>query len=158
MDIQHLRLDNNKTSCRGAIYIDTIFYGVTMEDPVRTEKIPKITAIPAGEYEVIFRDEPSTKREQYRAKYDWFHNHLWLQNVPGYQWVYIHIGNYPKNSDGCLLVNNILYSDDNSKEGQSTDAFRKFYLKVKSALDKEENVKIIIKNVFQAVGQEILSE
>jgi len=29
---------------------------------------------------------------------------LWLQNVPNFEYVYLHIGNVVENSEGCVLV------------------------------------------------------
>jgi len=159
MQITVLRLDNNSTSCRGVIYIDNTLYGVTMEDSIRDKKISTITGIPAGSYKVKYQKEPTKLTQKYRARYEgWFYNHLMLLNVPGYKSVYIHIGNEPKNTDGCILVNNIMYCDRAEFSGQSTDAFRKFYQKVCAAINRDDAVEIEIRNSFVLVGQEIIKE
>jgi len=154
--ITSFRLDNNSISCRGVIYIDSELFGITMEDPIRDKKIPAITGIPAGSYKIKYQEEPTKLTVKYRNLYDWFNNHLMLVDVPGYQSVYIHIGNYPRNTDGCILINNILTASDPSMCGQSTDAFRKFYLKVSAAINRGDDVEIEIRNSFARIGQEII--
>ena len=158
MKITHFRLDNNATSCRGVVYIDPVLYGFIMEDPIRDKKISTITGIPAGTYGIVYQESPTKLTQKYRAKYSWFNKHLMLKDVPGYQSVYIHIGNYPRNTDGCLLINNIAYANDSKMLGQSTDAYRKFYQKVSAELNRGGKVTIEIKNTFELIGQEIIKE
>jgi len=163
MKITVLRIDNQSSStkpisCRSLAYIDGVLECGIIEDPVREKKIAKITAIPAGVYEVKLRKEITPKTQDYRDKYDWFNWHLHIQDVPGYSGIYCHIGNYPSNSDGCLLCNNIFYADEPSKMGQSTDSFRKFYQKVVAALEGGDKVMIDIRNVFESIGQNIIPE
>lgn len=159
MNIELLRLDNNEKSARGAIYIDGVLQCWTIEDPIRKEKIKAETGIPAGTYEIKFRDEPdSPKNQRYRNKYDWFRWHLWLQNVPNYQYVYIHIGNTPEDSEGCILVAADWDWSRKNFIGNSTNTFKTLYLKVLAAMDRGEKVEIRIRNVFESIGQKVLSE
>ena len=76
-----------------------------LEDVFRDVKIPSETRIPAGTYQIKLRAEGSTY-ERYVAKYGARHKKgmLWLQNVPNYEWIYIHIGNKHADTAGCLLV------------------------------------------------------
>jgi len=164
MKLTVLRLDNQSSStkpvsCRSLAYIDGVLECGIMEDPVREKKIAKITAIPAGVYEVKIRQDITPKTIDYRERYpDWFDKHLHIQDVPGYSGIYIHIGNKPKNSDGCLLVNNIFYTNDPTKMGDSTNTFRKFYQKIVSAIESGDKVMIDIRNVFESIGQNIIPE
>ncbi len=156
MHIKHFRLDNNKTSCRGVIYIDGELFGFVMEDPIREVKIPGETGIPAGIYQVVYQERLTGKTTAYRRKFDWFDKHLMLKDVPNYVDVYDHIGNFPKDSKGCRLITNIMTANDPTQLGQSTPTFKRYYLKVKAALDRGEVVTTEIVNLFEDVGQEIL--
>lgn len=64
----------------------------TLEDTVRQIKIPKVTAIPAGRYRVVAGVFSSVK--QIRPL---------LLNVPNFQGVFIHVGNKPEDTEGCIL-------------------------------------------------------
>lgn len=85
----------------GKFYVDGNYYGETCEDtvreipgvPVSQWKQPKVTAIPAGEYEVVLRYSPKYKRITPH-----------LKDVDGFEWVLIHSGNSAKDTDGCILL------------------------------------------------------
>jgi hypothetical protein len=77
----------------GKLYINGAFHCFTLEDRVREVKIPKVTAIPKGKYEVIINF--SNRFQQMMPL---------LLNVPNFQGVRIHSGNYSTDTDGCLLV------------------------------------------------------
>jgi hypothetical protein len=66
-----------------------------------------------------------------------------LLEVPGYQGVLIHIGNYPKDTDGCVLVG---YNTKKGAVMNSTQAFWKLYDILKAADDKKEEIWITITN------------
>lgn len=61
--------------------------------PVSVWKIPKVTAIPAGTYQLELYDSPKHGA-----------NTLRLVGVPGFDEVEIHEGNKPEDTDGCILV------------------------------------------------------
>ena len=56
-------------------------------------KIPGLTAIPAGEYEVKLTYSPAFKRVTPE-----------IMNVPGFTGVRLHGGNRPEDTEGCPLV------------------------------------------------------
>jgi hypothetical protein len=64
--------------------------GVTLEPPKRDEKP---CAIPVGTYDVHIRFSPK-------------HNRMLphVDDVPGFSEIEIHIGNFPQDTEGCLLV------------------------------------------------------
>lgn len=65
----------------------------TLEDVCRKEKIRGMTAIPCGRYEIVIAWSDRFQRLMPR-----------LLNVPFYTGVLIHNGNYPTDTDGCILV------------------------------------------------------
>lgn len=77
----------------GKLYRNDEFICDTLEDKVRDSKIPKVTAIPFGNYQVIFNW--SNKFQKYMPL---------LLNVPNYEGIRIHAGNYDTDTEGCILV------------------------------------------------------
>ena len=121
----------------------------TLEDQHNEPKIPKETRIPAGRYEIKLRKVESPLTKKYRSKYPWFTWHLWLHDVPGFEFVYIHIGNTDDHTDGCILVGDGALSNANEENGSvpsSRPAFRRLYDEILSAFDEGEQVFITIED------------
>lgn len=132
------RLFQGSDSTLGALYLSkekpTCFI---IEDEHRDVKVKGETRIDAGVYEVIKKTDVTPLTEKYRKKFDWFDFHLELQNVPRHKYIYIHIGNYEKNTDGCLLTNfdGKMLATGEYQGGRSTDAFKKVYQEVEKMLE-----------------------
>ena len=81
----------------GRLYVDGKLFCNTLEDTVRDlsreKKIPGKTAIPYGEYKVIFNWSPKFGRNLPR-----------LLNVPCFDGILIHPGNSADDSSGCVLI------------------------------------------------------
>jgi hypothetical protein len=87
-----IRDDQNDVRTIGAMFDGTERICETLELPWRGNQ-RGISCIPEGGYECKVADSPSRGYPVY-----------WLQNVPGRQDVQIHIGNFPKDIRGCILV------------------------------------------------------
>lgn len=109
----------------GKLYVDGVFHCFTLEDKVRDVKIPHITAIPKGKYEVVITF--SNRFQQLMPL---------LLNVPGFEGVRIHWGNYSKDTDGCILLGS---SKAVNMIGNSQAAYKKFFAMFKSASKKEKS-------------------
>ena len=83
-------------------------------------KIQNLTAIPAGRYRVVIDFSPHFNRELPH-----------VLNVPGFDGIRIHIGNFAKDTDGCLLVGTGV---TNMGVSGSTIAFAAFFPKLQNAL------------------------
>lgn len=140
------RLDFNDKSTIGVLLDNNKqFTSFAVEDTYREEKIKSVTRIPAGKYEIKQREVLSGKTKQYRSRYDWFEWHLELQDVPNFEYVYIHIGNTASDSDGCILLGeSALPQGDQWFTGNSTKTFKEFYLKVIELLEEGDKVFINI--------------
>ena len=68
---------------------------------------------------------------KYRKKFNWFDYHLHINNVPEFEYVYIHIGNTDQHTAGCLLVGEGATSSGECRLLNSTDAYKALYEKVK---------------------------
>lgn len=102
------RLDQRNGSTLGLLFIDQEFVCFTLEDGESPDpygrKVPGRTRIPAGTYDLKLRHEGGRVVQEYQKRYGPDHAMLWLQDVPGFSFIYIHAGNTPKDTEGCLLV------------------------------------------------------
>ncbi|MEC8774911.1 MAG: DUF5675 family protein [Pseudomonadota bacterium] len=75
-----------------------------LEDEYRAEKVPGETRIPAGTYRVDLR-KVGGKHSKYASRFPSFHaGMIWIRDVPNFQYILWHIGNFETESDGCLLL------------------------------------------------------
>jgi len=146
MDLIVLRISTSSRSTIGAFYIDGKFESYTIEDTYRETKIAGETRIPSGIYPLEFKRILTPLTEKYRKKYNFFTWHLEIKNVPNYQNIYIHVGNTPDNSEGCILLNDVAYNNQHKKDvcGESRNAFIRAYKKISEVLDKGNTVGINI--------------
>lgn len=152
MELKVKRKAKRETYVIGDLSIDEIFFSNTLEDTDRgltsdmtDEQIKEIkqkgiTAIPTGRYKVVMNIQ-SPKFSKYK-QYEFCKGYLpRLVDVPGYKGVLIHIGNYPKDTDGCILVGK------NTVKGavmNSTATFKKLYDILKNADEAGEDIYITI--------------
>src|SRR5688500_1725133 len=92
-----VRISSNTESTIGALFYGDLKSGefrcFTREDQKQAVKVPRETRIPAGTYKIKLRAEGSMQAK-YSELYGWHrHGMLWLQDVPGFEWIYIHPGN-----------------------------------------------------------------
>lgn len=81
----------------GRLFVDEQFFCNTLEDTVRDlsneKKVYGKTAIPYGEYKVVYNWSPKFGRNLPR-----------LLNIPAFEGILIHPGNTADDSAGCILV------------------------------------------------------
>lgn len=128
MELQLLRNKSKADSTRGVLYVNDEKFCDTLEDEKRSIKVKGETRIPAGCYQVKFREVDSGLTLKYRESYPWFTYHLQLQDVPDFNYVYIHIGNYDDDTDGCILVGDGFTDyEDESAIWNSKKTFKELY-------------------------------
>lgn len=104
----------------GELWVDGVKEAYTLEPPFRSDDV-KPRAIPCGTYQVkILLSE----------KHNRFLPHV--MDVPGFEAIEIHIGNWPKDTLGCLLVGTT--RGDDAIFG-STAEFNSLYPRIKEACD-----------------------
>lgn len=140
-----LKLDTfvtGKESSGGLLSVDGKFQCFTCEDQPQKVKVAGETRIPAGRYQVLLRTEGGmTKR--YGNKFPFHAGMLWLQAVPEFKWIYIHMGNTDDHTDGCILVGQALTvreSESKIPSRQTEPAYVKLYKKILSAINNAEEV------------------
>jgi hypothetical protein len=143
MEILIQRNTRTATSVIGDLTIkDNVFKCVTLEDTdrnlhsemslkvIKDIKIPKKTAIPRGRYQVAF---VWSNRFQMQMPC--------LLGVPGFDGIYLHIGNYAGDTEGCILVGTV-------KKVDKIEGSTKKYNELRALLTKrlkEEKIFITIK-------------
>ena len=114
----------------------------TLEDEFRPVKVMHETRIPAGRYEIKLRTFGG-HHVKYAKKFDFHKGMLWLQDVPGFKDILIHIGNTDEDTSGCILIG---MKADLLKGtiSQSTIAYSKFYTPVAKELSEGKKVFITV--------------
>lgn len=137
----------------GRLSVDGVFMANTMEDidrglddgmqdwMIRNKKIPNVTAIPTGRYQV----EMNVVSPHF-SKYPFYMEVCQgklprIKNVKGFEGVLLHCGSDHSNSSGCILLGL------NKQKGKLTDSketFKKIYALMKEAHDRGETIYITI--------------
>lgn len=123
----------------GGLYIDGRWCYYTLEDTDRqmeddktilpwspSLKIPKQTATPYGRYQVIIDLSTRFKRKMPH-----------LLNVPDFEGVRIHTGNYPGDTEGCILIG-LQYEVGTHAILKSKLAFDDFFPRLQKGLEEGE--------------------
>lgn len=150
MELTLKRIAKKATYTIGKLYIDGTYFCDTLEDTDRgldqsmdlqtilSKKKKGITAIPTGTYHITL-DVVSPKYSK-RSAYNFCQGKVpRLLDVPGYDGILIHIGNYPKDTEGCILVG---YNTQVGAVLNSTTTFKNFYAIIK---EHKNDLKITIK-------------
>lgn len=119
-------ITKGKTCTIGKLYLDGVFECYTLEDEVRADgvKVPSLTAIPYGEYQVVM---------DFSERFQTTMPHI--LNVPGFEGIRIHCGNTALDTEGCILLGTTKGKED---IGNSRDAFHNFLPKLDAATKKGE--------------------
>lgn len=115
----------------GGVFIDGEFQCFTLEDTYHQDKIKGSTRIPAGTY-AIKRAFAGRKYTQYRKRFPELPpGVLYLDNVPNFTGIMIHIGNFARDTSGCILVGlNVMSKRNTLMLNRSTPAYKDLYLKI----------------------------
>ena len=145
MEIVLKRFISDRDGTVGTLHIDGEPKCFTMEDAHQDIKIYGKTRIPMGNYKIKLRNKGSMT-QRYAKKYANHKGMLWLQDVNGFEWVYIHTGNTDEDTDGCILVGEIANLNINNKMvGESRDAYIPLYEMISGAILNgiQVNIKVI---------------
>ena len=121
-----------KKSTIGKLFINGESFCDTLENPyINNER--NISCIPEGQYNVRLRLARESATRDYL--------HLLVQDVPDRDWILFHIGNYPSQTKGCILVGNGRKQDVVENSRLAMDLVIKEILNLGG-----ENINLIIKN------------
>lgn len=142
MEIKVVAVEKTEKSTISRLLIDGQFECYTLEDvdrglkqsmseaQIAELKVQNETAIPEGTYNVEITFSPHFGK-----------NMPLLDNVPGYEGVRIHSGNFPSDTEGCLLVANGWQLDEVT---DSRSAFNVLFPKLQAALAAGEKITLSI--------------
>lgn len=134
--VKRFKSDNDATLSQ--VSIDGEFQCFGLEDEYREDKVPGETRIPAGEYRVGVRVVGGFDA-RYSRKFPDFHaGMLQVLDVPGFEYILIHIGNTEKDTAGCLLVGAGCSSAGELSISSSRIAYEALYKKAISAAIHDE--------------------
>ncbi len=107
--VDRFRSDHDATLSRvraEALDGDVLYSCFGLEDEARAIKVYGETRIPAGVYKVGVRTEGGFHRRysEDRRFRDIHEGMLHILDVPGFDWILIHVGNNDDDTAGCLLV------------------------------------------------------
>ena len=154
MHIRVERFVSDADTTIGMMLVNNKFFGFTLEDEFRAEKVPRETRIPQGTYLVKLREEGGMI-QKYRARYgSWHKGMIHLQSVPGFEYIYIHAGNTDDHTDGCILVGYTAVARPGSgmSIGQSRDAYARLALQVHEAVERGAEVSVTVVDKDDPVG------
>jgi hypothetical protein len=129
-------------SVTGELAIDSTHECYTLEPPYAGPMV-KPRCIPAGTYDLTVRFSPRFARMMPH-----------VENVPGFEGVLIHWGNFPKDTDACTLVGEIV---EENFVGKSMVEFNLLFQKILDAVNSGPQVITYLDAPMMALDQEIVS-
>ena len=117
-DLLLRRLIATPNSVVGMLYLDGTFHCFTLEPPKEPDS-RGIQCIPAGEYPVSIYHSNRFNRDMPH-----------IDGVAGHSGIEIHWGNYPKDTDMCVLVGESYTATTPDFIGSSRDAFEALFPKL----------------------------
>lgn len=149
MKIHLLRYSPQDDDTLGLLFIDAKFACYTLEDEPREVKVPGETCIPVGTYRIDLRTDGLMTRRYAKKFPDMHRGMLHLQDVPGFEYVYIHYGNHEGQTDGCILVGDTAQQNVTERGfvGAAVAAYRRIYQPICDAIMVGEKVSITVENL-----------
>jgi len=154
MRLELYRFSSQNESTLGILYIindetnQKDFLCFTLEDQKREVKVYGETRIPKGTYKIEYRKEGGY-HNKYSKRFPSIHRGmLEIRDVPNFTHILLHCGNTDDDTDGCLLVGNVV-SQNITKDGflgQSTDCYKRIYPILADILDTQKHLSIKIIN------------
>lgn len=135
MDLRVERHIFTEHSTIGKLFISGEFNCFTLEPAWRTDDI-KPRAIPEGTYNLVIRYSEKHRRTV-----------PGIQDVPGFSDIEIHPGNGPQDTEGCLLVGEVIGPERADWISQSEGAFYSLMEVLLPASEKKEPLTITYRNV-----------
>ena len=150
MKLEVLRISSQADSTSGILFDVTDgkrqFLCYTVEDEYRAQKVKHETRIPEGSYKLTLRSEGGF-HARYTKKYgsDWHKGMIYVNSVPGFEYILWHTGNTDESTSGCLILGDSQTSNLVQKDGlvgSSVNAYKKVYPIIRDAILSGEKVTV----------------
>lgn len=152
LELRNLRISSAEETTLGILHDVTNaeapgFLAYVLEDQFNEPKIPGETRIPPGRYRILFRNEGGMI-QRYKKRFPWHRGMLWLQDVPDFQFIYMHVGNKDDDTDGCLLIGDgqVQNVTERGQVTSSVAAYRRIYELIASEIEAGEEVWITVED------------
>lgn len=147
MELILKRFSSTHDSTCGLLFVNNEFFCYTLEDQPQEVKVAGETCIPRGTYEIKFRDAGGMN-ERYKKKYKGHIGMLHLQDVEGFEWIYIHPGNTDDHTEGCILTGFGTQKNGDHTVQRSVEAYEELYQIIKMAIvERGERVRIHVGSI-----------
>ena len=144
--IEIRRVAEGKNSTLSHLYIGGIFCCYLLEDSIRDDKIQGITCIPEGEYGLSL-NHWSGMNAKYAKRYPKLHEGMVeITEIPGYQLVFIHIGNYHTETAGCPLTGSYWQRLDDDYQVMHSEAAYKYVYPLLVEQIMKGNDRLVVEN------------
>ena len=140
MKVEVRRFNQNDKSTVGLLFINGVFQCFTLEDTYNLPKKPSETCIPVGIYRLSLQKAGKLYAD-YAARFKEYKGMILVNKVPNFTGIMIHIGNYPKDTAGCILVGGA-YDIKYNQVLNSTANFLKIYFPIANAIENGEIVSL----------------
>jgi hypothetical protein len=124
------RFTSDQDATLSTVSIDGVFECFGLEDEYRIDKVPGETRIPSGFYSVRLRTVGGF-HANYSGRFSDIHQGmLQVMDVPGFEFILIHVGNTDEDTAGCLLTGCNANTSQNLSVGSSVLAYKRLYSRV----------------------------
>jgi hypothetical protein len=132
------RFTSDQDATLSTVSIDGVFECFGLEDEYRIDKVPGETRIPSGFYSVRLRTVGGF-HVNYSARFPDIHQGmLQVMDVPGFEFILIHVGNTDEDTAGCLLVGCNANTSQSLSVGSSVKAYKRLYRRVIEAAKADQ--------------------
>ncbi|MEC3881602.1 DUF5675 family protein [Parapedobacter sp. 10938] len=144
--IKIIRVAEGKQSTLSHLYIDGLFCCYLLEDRIREDKIAGKTCIPPGDYGLSL-NHSAGMHAKYAKRFPLLHEGMVeIIEIPNYQLVFFHIGNYHHETRGCPLTGSYWqWLDGDYQVMGSRTAYEFVYPMLMAAIERG-NDRLVVEN------------
>ncbi|HWK57292.1 MAG TPA: DUF5675 family protein [Parapedobacter sp.] len=144
--IEIRRVAEGKHSTLSHLYIGGLFCCYLLEDRVREEKVAGMTCIPEGEYGLSL-NHWSGMNTRYAKRFPKLHEGMVeITEIPSFQLVFIHIGNYHTETAGCPLTGSYWQRLDGDYQVMGSEAAYKYVYPLLVEEIQQGNTRLVVEN------------
>lgn len=139
------RFMNDGETTLGMLFVNQQLICYTLEAGKQASNTHLPFRIPAGTYVFGFHKTETPLTTIYRQQYNWFSSHLVIQDVPGFDTVFLYLGEPENRHQGCVQIADSLNNESLSNSlADSIKAYQRLYEKVTEITNKGEQLHISV--------------